>query len=774
MENLPDFSSSSLSRYQGLVLSGLRSRHKSIVNDSISMWNCTFGCADTLEYPKDLHLTLSKLKRVAELNLPDFPEIEGDEVREKPQSFRNISMTNEFKVMSSPIRFVESEGHEEDQQQPLPTALQKPTSTKVPTIIGNQPIKGLALSPSPNLSNARESSQSARRSVRTTPKARLRHDDSQIQFAAVESSPLLPEAIESQFLTDRQKEVKERQGREAAAMFPEIRLSPRSASRPAEYSLPKLVLKSTQDQALTRSMNDESSPIFPPDVLMNEFLGSSPTPSSSKKGSNGQRSDDEPPSSPPVIPPKLELNKAINLPMVDEDNKDTVVAGSCISSTTTRNDALPVTKDSPTNASERAVMKEVTNLLNGQAEGVIPKAIHVQADERSLSDFDVFVDASAEPMVDQPTNENSESEVSRIMNSFQSEVSSHFSTEDDQVTAQLVGEMEQASSQHTSKPLPRIGRKRRSVFEHRPSSTKKIRRSTESPMQQHVESTLKAGVLVADCVMIDVRAAAGEHVVNSQRIKRERSPSPSVITATQFENEMSTTRKRAERTRRTSRASLRGQEASSVRRSPRQIQVKMEQNVDDKGTPALPSKARKSSRLSEVSVNNPVTSASGSHTKNVRSMAEAPGNAAAKPPKRSLPGKRRQQRSHDASQDYDSSLDTDPLTALVDGNDAELAVEVHQVASADDERQRDHLQTPQKDRVALANCDTNGHQHRAGAVVESLDEVPTAQGILRGFKDMLQNLKQVSLGPEDERAVVGLLFESIREVHEAGRRNTGM
>jgi hypothetical protein len=460
--------------------------------------------------------------------------------------------------------------------------------------------------------------------------------------------------------------------------------------------------------------------------------------------------------------------------MVNEDNKDVVIAGSYIISTATRNDALPVTKDSPTNASERAVMKEVTNLLNGQAEGAISKTIQVQADERILSDFDVFVDASAEPMVDQPTNENSESEVSRIMNSFQSEVSSHFSTEDDQVTAQLVGEMEQASSQHTSKPLPRTGRKRKSVFDHRPSSSKKTRRSTESPAQQHAESTPKAGIAVADCVIIDARAAAGEQVVRSQQIKRELSPSPSIITATQCGKEISTTRNRAERTRRTSRASLRGQEASSVRRSPRQIQVKVEQNLDDKGTPALLFKARKSSRLSESFINNPVTSLSGSHMEVFHSMAEVPGSAAGKPPKRSLSGKRRQQRSHDTSQDYDSSLDTDPLAPLADGDNAELAVVVHQAASADEEQQRKHLQLQQKDRVALANCDTNGHQPRAGAVSESRDEVPTAQGILQGFKDMLQNLKQVSLGPEDERAMVGLLFESVREVHEAGRRNTGM
>jgi len=55
-------------------------------------------------------------------------------------------------------------------------------------------------------------------------KAPLRHDDSQIEFARIESSPVPEE--DSQLLTDRQKDVAERQRRDAAAMFPDIQSSP--------------------------------------------------------------------------------------------------------------------------------------------------------------------------------------------------------------------------------------------------------------------------------------------------------------------------------------------------------------------------------------------------------------------------------------------------------------------------------------------------------------------------------------------------------------------
>ena len=65
---------------QELMVASFRSRHKSIVSESIAMWNNTFGIEDTLEYPKDLRLILQKLRCVTVLRLPSFPEQDGGEV----------------------------------------------------------------------------------------------------------------------------------------------------------------------------------------------------------------------------------------------------------------------------------------------------------------------------------------------------------------------------------------------------------------------------------------------------------------------------------------------------------------------------------------------------------------------------------------------------------------------------------------------------------------------------------------------------------------------
>lgn len=46
-----------------------------------------------------------------------------------------------------------------------------------------------------------------------------------------------------------------------------------------------------------------------------------------------------------------------------------------------------------------------------------------------------------------------------------------------------------------------------------------------------------------------------------------------------------------------------------------------------------------------------------------------------------------------------------------------------------------------------------------------------ARGVLRGFRNLLENLKRMTVGLEDERELVSVLVESVREVHEAGRRH---
>ena len=64
----------------------------------------------------------------------------------------------------------------------------------------------------------------------------------------------------------------------------------------------------------------------------------------------------------------------------------------------------------------------------------------------------------------------------------------------------------------------------------------------------------------------------------------------------------------------------------------------------------------------------------------------------------------------------------------------------------------------------------------AGQVIPEIHpDVPSppsaGRRILDGFKSLLGDIRRVCLRPEEERAVIGLLFESVSEVHEAGRRN---
>lgn len=80
IDGFTHFDSKNLLQFKSLVASGLRSRHKSVLNESLGMWNRTFGSADSLVYPEDLRTTLLKLKSVIDLQLPGFAEVEDDEV----------------------------------------------------------------------------------------------------------------------------------------------------------------------------------------------------------------------------------------------------------------------------------------------------------------------------------------------------------------------------------------------------------------------------------------------------------------------------------------------------------------------------------------------------------------------------------------------------------------------------------------------------------------------------------------------------------------------
>lgn len=107
----------------------------------------------------------------------------------------------------------------------------------------------------------------------STPK--LRHDDSQIQFETIESSPIGNGTLDSQLLTERQKEVKERQQAEAA-MFPDLRSSPRRRenSRPSPSS--DLPLRRSESRSRTKTSPVLARRTTPTEY--DDYVNSSPTP----------------------------------------------------------------------------------------------------------------------------------------------------------------------------------------------------------------------------------------------------------------------------------------------------------------------------------------------------------------------------------------------------------------------------------------------------------------------------------------------------------------
>ena len=80
IESVPESGNDLLSEIGILVTASLRSRHKTILNDAVVMWNRTFGCVEALDYSEDLRRTLMKLKLMTDIDVPGFSEADEQEV----------------------------------------------------------------------------------------------------------------------------------------------------------------------------------------------------------------------------------------------------------------------------------------------------------------------------------------------------------------------------------------------------------------------------------------------------------------------------------------------------------------------------------------------------------------------------------------------------------------------------------------------------------------------------------------------------------------------
>jgi hypothetical protein len=74
VQSLPRHDTDMLLNLNVLLSSGFESCRKGTVNATIKLWNDTFGKQPSLNYTSGLQTALAKLKTVADLSLPGFPE----------------------------------------------------------------------------------------------------------------------------------------------------------------------------------------------------------------------------------------------------------------------------------------------------------------------------------------------------------------------------------------------------------------------------------------------------------------------------------------------------------------------------------------------------------------------------------------------------------------------------------------------------------------------------------------------------------------------------
>ncbi|KAH7135486.1 Rap1-interacting factor 1 N terminal-domain-containing protein [Dendryphion nanum] len=263
IRKLPRKDSSTLTALEPLILAGFTSRRRHIVNIAIKTWNDTFGKHQNLEYPSGLENALQSLRHLVDLDLPNLPARETD-----PESR---------------LSFCDSESETAE----TPRATRSSPVKESPLRTRKSSKKSRSKSRSPAVSSVSSKKSSSRR----TPKARLRHEDSQIQFEAIKSPPSALFRQESQVLTERQKEIMERQ-RTTGNLFSSIGAKPSSQSEliPAERTPQELLSDPMAAEFLdeeTRTPSNAMASMGPMDV----YLGSSPTPSTRTR-SQQVRSDD--------------------------------------------------------------------------------------------------------------------------------------------------------------------------------------------------------------------------------------------------------------------------------------------------------------------------------------------------------------------------------------------------------------------------------------------------------------------------------------------------
>lgn len=706
LTEIPRKDSSLLFLLQPLLVAGFASPRRAVVNRTIVFWNECFGELGSLRYPSKLENVLRAARPHVELLLPSFPETgPGGELIELP-------------AFSGP--------QDQDSQADVNTS----SSSRWTGVLRGtaSPVK-----PSPTSHNASSrlatidttGTNSATRSVAKSapPKARLRHDDSQVLFAPIESSPL-PAAEDSQLLTNHQKETRERQN-EAAQMFPDISSTP--AKKPTPYSkrkAPGTLDFSTDFVAQSAHDGIASTPLEMPEAHseMSDYMGSSPTPRGSDKlhtehvqrQERQEEVDGEFSSSPPGSP---EQNKATS--QVSNANRDaSFVADSApvriepATNTKTTNKPHQLLRDSD--------LPSDTALPAQQLQHEVEAAEGHENEQDTLDEEENQVDATTvvEPsdLVDQTPADDDDldmkDDASRVENSFIEPPASQAS----------LAEAEPSDSQHVS----RSGRKRKRAATTVDSAVSK-KQKHQSPFRRVISGIFGRPQQDDEDIGDEIVVASSQPTDSptAQRtLKAEATP--------QDTQELVTT----------------SQQPKRGRGRPRKSETP---------TPAPPSATstrlkRKASALSEA---NDVSSEP--------AASELKSTPAPKRQRRRAKAKKaieEARKSQESQEDADSRPPSrrEATAVLIEAPDADVEVNRTRLAS-DDEDASGKEQQSQEERP-----------QEAITTPSRILPTETPKSILGRLKDILGDCRTMIFGSQEEREFDNVLFDLRREVHGAAAR----
>lgn len=697
------------------------------------------------------------------------------------------------------------------------------------------------------------------RIIRTTPKkAHLRHGDSRIEFAAIESSPLASENSSSQLLTSRQEEVREPQELEASAMFPNFDPLTRTNRANSEKALPKLSLKGISSSQ-SRSGTGIESPMLSNDDILTDFFGSSPTPRSSSRSSRIRPVDCELSPSPSKQPISVSMPQAISTPTTTLSRTAHNKVEDCsegsnhshLQQCQNLNDKdFQTSRESShqlMNPLLETPLGEPTFVDNRIRAGSTDGSDDDLKDTNVLFEIDAFIDAQSAPLPtsecdileqmegsiqissfspeqifdsanesvsksgiqehrNRYTQDRSVEEASGVINSrelsdlnsviglFHKMDSRHIPSEEDQITAQLVNDLERASSQAetdmsvSSSPIKCLisaGNKRKCTFDG-------IQRDTKKPKTQpgfHIIVEMKnPEVSENGCssVQKDHRPKT-----NSPAIGQEQESQLSNSGATNKRSSVKKARQRSKRFSSTNSFSTQDSQATSEEASVTVIKEEAEIIYDVKNT-ADPHVAprRRSVRLCGLSKANQGSQGhSGYHKpENVDVSTENEGRPNDRKGSEDMVQQSIEEEEEEDEEVTSSDRERDD-PPVQDTVRHEPFATVHELLTGmtgvDDHVEAaptSPLRTPEPtvpgNVAATDTAHLQDERDLAGAMAASgpaeQGQKATAPGILTEYRALLGTLRQVELGDEDEGKMIRLLCDSLQAVHEAGCRKRGV